>query len=258
MSLSERQKDILAMIRTNGRVEVDELSSIFTITTQTIRRDLMVLCARGLATRTHGGAKIALTVSNFGYQERRQFKSNVKERMGALAATLIPNDCSVLLSIGTSTEQVALALSAHDDLIIASNNINIINLMTDSKAKELIMVGGSVRKSDGAIVGGDAVETISRYKFDFAVIGTSALDDDGAVLDYDSREVLVNRQILRNARTKILVCDSSKFKQSASVRVCNVGDLDYFVTDAEPPASFRDIAENSGTQILVLEDNDVE
>ncbi len=241
------------MIRTNGRVEVEKLASVYGITTQTIRRDLSALCERGLAMRTHGGAKLAPTVSNYGYQERRRFKSEEKEKLGNLTATLIPNDCSVLLNIGTTTEQVARALSKHEDLILASNNINIINMMTESKVKELIMVGGSVRKADGAIVGGDAVETISRYKFDFAIIGTSALDDDGAVLDFDSREVLVARQILRNARTKILVCDSSKFQRSASVRVCSIGDLDYFVTDAEPPAAFRNIAESHGTRILVLE-----
>jgi len=254
MELSARLEEILEILRSEGRVEVEGLSSQFGVSSQTIRRDLGELCDRGLASRTHGGARRIATVSNRAYNDRRLQQRSEKEAIGMLAASLIPDDCSVSINIGTTTEQVAIALGSHSGLVVISNNINIIHQFMTSRVRELIIVGGAVRTTDGAIVGEDAVEFISRYKVDYAVIGSSALDADGAILDFDAREVSVARAILRNARTRICVADSSKFGLSAPVRICDVSDLDYFVTDAAPPAEFGEVAARNNTQILTLED----
>lgn len=251
IELSERQEVILQLLRAEGRVDTDKLAERFAVTTQTIRRDLGELCGRGLATRTHGGARRVASVANREYQERRAHKSAEKEAMGLLAASLIPNDCSVALNIGTTTEQVARALTRNTGLVILSNNINIITSLIGTHARELILVGGSVRQSDGAIVGEHAVDFISQYKVDFAVIGASALDEDGTVLDYDAREVSVARAILRNARTRILVADSSKFHATAPVRICDLSDLDVFVTDVAPPQHFVEAAARAKARILL-------
>jgi len=151
---------------------------------------------------------------------------------------------------------VARALSGHSDLVVISNNVNVINSLSGSASKELILAGGTVRQSDGAIVGDAAVEFISRFKVDFAIIGASAMDDDGAVLDYDVREVSVARAILRNARTRILVCDNQKFERTAPVRICDISEINYFVTDRMPSREFQAACERSGTTILASEVED--
>ncbi|MDA8704677.1 DeoR/GlpR family DNA-binding transcription regulator [Litoricolaceae bacterium] len=254
VELSDRQIDILSRIKRDGRVDVDDLAGAFAVTTQTIRRDLNELCTRGLAARIHGGAMPAVSVSNVDYQQRRQLASTEKESIGRVAAQLIPDHCSVILNIGTTVEQVARALYEHTGLVVITNNINVVSTLTGSRQKDLVLVGGTVRQSDGAIVGEDAVEFISRYKADFACIGASAMDEDGAILDFDAREVSVARAILKNARTKILVSDSLKFERTAPVRICDIGDIDYFVTDNEPPESFRRVAELRGARIVTLSD----
>ncbi len=231
---------------------MDTLAAEYGVTTQTIRKDLAELCDRGLAARTHGGARRMVSVSNHGYEARRAQRSAEKEAIARATAALIPNDCSVFLNIGTTTEQVAQALGGHKDLVVISNNVNIISSFIGSKVRELILVGGAVRQEDGAIVGEDAVEFIGRYKADYAIIGTSALDDDGAVLDFDAREVAVSRAILRNARMKILVADSSKFDRSAPVRICDVAALDYVVTDSDVPESFIAAASAGSTKVIVV------
>ncbi len=253
MEISARQEKILTLLRSEGRVETEDLAERFAVTSQTIRRDLGDLCDRGLAVRTHGGAKRLASVANREYHERRREQATAKEAMGAVAASLIPDNCSLTLNIGTTTEQVAASLAGHKGLVVLSNNINIINTLVGTSMRELILVGGAVRPSDGAIVGEDAVEFISRYKVDFAVIGASALDPDGAVLDFDSREVSVARAILKNARTRILVCDATKFDRTAPVRICDIADLDYMVTDQTPPPPFAEAARLGGTEILVAD-----
>ncbi|MCP5086729.1 MAG: DeoR/GlpR transcriptional regulator [Rhodobacteraceae bacterium] len=252
MKYHDRQDLILQAIRKDGFVEVETLAAEYAVTTQTIRKDLAELCDRGLAARTHGGARRVVSVSNHGYEARRAQRSAEKEAIARAAAALIPDNCSIFLNIGTTTEQVAQALGGHKGLVIISNNVNIISSFIGSKVRELILVGGAVRQDDGAIVGEDAVEFIGRYKADYAIIGTSALDDDGAVLDFDAREVAVSRAILRNARMKILVADSSKFDRSAPVRICDVAELDYIVTDGGAPKSFITAAKNGGAKVIVV------
>jgi len=190
------------------------------------------------------------STSSIRYEERRASNNAEKEKIGQIAASLIPDDCSVILNIGTTTEQVAHALTAHRGLMVISNNMNVIHILRDVALKELVIVGGGVRQSDGAVIGDEAVEFISRYKVDYAVIGASSIDVDGSILDFDCREVAVSRAILRNARTRILVADHTKFERSAPVRICDVSELDYVVFDSPPPDAFLERANSGGTQIL--------
>jgi DeoR family glycerol-3-phosphate regulon repressor len=257
MALNDRQNQILDLLRTEDRVDVDDLASRFSVTTQTVRRDLTELCERGLATRTHGGARKLVSASSFGYEERRVRNASVKEAIASIAAGLIPNGASVILNIGTTTEQVAAALATHEDLTVITNNINVIHILRGARLNSLVITGGSVRQSDGAVVGAEAVEFIQRFKADYAVIGTSSLDEDGAVLDFDEREVAVARAILQNARTKILVADHSKFERNAPVRICGISDLDYVITDKRPPDSFVKAAEMGGTKLISLDETHV-
>lgn len=251
MNTQERRQDILRLLRRDSAVEVDALADRYGVATQTIRRDLSDLCLRGLAERTHGGARRPQNLATAGYEERRSRNAAGKVAIAGAAAELIPDGASVMLNIGTTTEQVAQALCDHSGLTVISNNVNVITSLISAPVRDLILVGGSVRRDDGAIVGEDAVAFLANYKADFAVIGASALDEDGAVLDFDAREVAVAQAILRNARQKILVCDATKFAQSAPIRITDIAELDFVVTDGPLPAAFTDAAHIGGTKIVI-------
>ena len=105
MELSQRQQKILAEIRQSNEVGVDALAELYQVSSQTIRRDINILCDRGLAARTHGGARLVHSVSNVSYGQRRELAKDAKQIIGALAAGLIPENSSLMLNIGTTTEQ---------------------------------------------------------------------------------------------------------------------------------------------------------
>lgn len=249
--LSSRQKEIVALAGARDRVEVDDLAERFDVTPQTIRRDLNELCDRGLLARVHGGARAANSVSNIGYAERRGAFTDQKRRIGRAAAALIPGGSSLILNIGTTTEQVARALYDHRDLVVITNNLNVVTILSGSPEKELILAGGVVRQSDGGVVGDATADFMRRFRVDLAVIGASALDEGGAVLDFDMREVAVAQSIIETARKSMLVFDHSKFERRASVRICEIAALDYVVTDREPPRAFREACAAGDVQIIV-------
>lgn len=234
--LIARQNAILERAKRHGRVTVDELAAAFDVTPQTIRKDLNELCDQKLLTRVHGGAVLSSGIENVGYDARRMIASAEKEAIALAAAALIPDNASLFINIGTTTEAVARALLQHSGLMVITNNLNVAATMRPYPQIEVVVAGGVVRRSDGGIVGEAAVDFIRQFKVDFAVIGASAIDPDGALLDYDYREVKVAQAIISNARRVVLVSDSSKFERSAPVRIGHISQVDAFVTDGCPEA----------------------
>lgn len=251
MAVSPRQNDIIQLARREGRIEVEDLAVRFSVTPQTIRKDLNDICEAGLLQRVHGGAVYPSGVSNYGYDSRRVLAADAKQLIGQRCAEMIPDNSSVILNIGTTTEQVAVALQRHDGLMVVTNNINVANILRESPNSEVIIAGGVVRSADGGIVGEAAVDFIRQFRVDYAVIGASAIDEDGAILDYDFREVVVAQQIIRSARQTILVADHMKFERTAPVRIADISDISMFITDQPPPPPVLESCRKHGVRIEI-------
>ena len=120
-----------------------------------------------------------------------------------------------------------------------TNNLHVAAELYRRHAIEVVVAGGAVRRADGGIVGAAAVEAIRQFRVDTAVIGTSAIDADGSLLDFDVREMQVSRAIIENARRVVLVADSSKFARAAPVRIAHIAEVDVLVTDRLPPGAAK-------------------
>ena len=237
-NLTLRQQTILDIARREGRVLVEPIAEELQVTPQTIRRDLSELCRVRLLQRVHGGAIAYDGVENLGYEARTKMAAQSKSAIGKATAELIPDDSSLFINIGTTTEQVAMHLMGHLGLLVVTNNLNVVNILRRNESINVMTAGGTVRSEDGGIVGESATRFIDRFKLDYAIVGVSAIEEDGAILDFDSREVCVTQAIIRNSRSVILVADELKFERKAAVRVCNVAEIDYFITDEKPPEKF--------------------
>lgn len=253
--VSPRQQQILTLARQTGSVTVDDLALRFDVTPQTIRKDLNELCDARLLARTHGGAMLSSGVENLAYEARRNMAAMEKVVIGKHAAGLIPNNCSLFMNIGTTTEEVARALIHHEGLLVITNNIHVATILMPRPRIDVILAGGMLRKSDGGIVGEAAVDFITQFKVDHAVIGASAIDDDGAMLDFDYREVRVAKAIMKNARNVMLVADAMKFTRSAPVRIGHLSDVDVFVTDQAPPEPVVALCRDRGVALEIANRN---
>jgi len=231
MQLTARHNTILEIARRQGQVLVDDLVTEFNVTPQTVRKDLNDLCRARLLRRIHGGALYPSGVENMEYEARRRIAAHEKEAIGKAAAEIIPDGASLFINIGTTTEAVSHALIGHSQLMVITNNINVANILRVHTAIEVVVAGGVVRASDGGIVGEAAVDFIRQFKVDYAIIGASAMDEDGALLDFDFREVKVAQAILANARHVILVSDATKLERTAPVRIGDISQVHTFITD---------------------------
>ena len=252
MSQSLRQPEIVEIARREGKVTVEGLAERFGVTLQTIRRDLTELADAGRLERVHGGAIPPSGTSNIGYEDRRGLNAEAKHAIARACAKAIPEDASVFLNIGTSTEAVAGELLRHRNLLVVTNNMNVANILAQNPDCEVIVTGGTLRRSDGGLVGSLTMQTIRQVKFDVAVIGCSALDQDGDILDYDIQEVGVSQTIIQQSRKTFLVADHSKFQRSAPARIASLSDIEIFFTDRLLPTGLATRCRDWGTEVVTV------
>ena len=130
MSASEERRErILELTRRHGFVAIEDLARRFSVTTQTIRRDINQLCALGALRRYHGGAGLPSSVENLAYSARQVLCLEEKRRIAALVARHVPDRASLFINIGTTNEEVARALMAHKGLHVITNNLNVAGIL---------------------------------------------------------------------------------------------------------------------------------
>jgi DeoR family glycerol-3-phosphate regulon repressor len=258
MSQEPRREQISELVRQRGFMSIEALADHFSVTAQTIRRDINQLCEEGLLRRYHGGAGLPSSVENVAYQTRLVHCLDEKRRIASLVAQHIPNEASLFINIGTTTEEVARALLNHRDLRIITNNLNVASIMSQNENFEVIIAGGVVRSRDQGIVGETTIDFLDQFKVDFGVIGISGIDADGSLLDFDHREVRASKCIIANSRQVFLVADHSKFGRNAMVRLGTMLDLDAFYTDRMPPRDIQKLMVKNEIHLFVAESTDAE
>jgi len=253
MAQNPRQQQILDLVRQRGFMSIEALADHFSVTPQTIRRDINQLSDRELLQRYHGGAGLPSSVENIAYQTRQVQELEGKRRIAQLVARHVPNDASLFINIGTTTEEVARALLNHRGLRIITNNLHVASIMSQNANFEVIVAGGVVRSRDRGIVGETTIDFLGQFKADFGIIGISGIDADGSLLDFDHREVRASKCIIANSSQVFLVSDHSKFGRNPMVRLGNLRDLDAFFTDRAPSPAICELLEESDVRLHVAD-----
>ncbi|GAA5266193.1 DeoR family transcriptional regulator, glycerol-3-phosphate regulon repressor [Acidiphilium sp. MT5] len=247
----QRQARIINMVSRQGFLTIEALARDLGVTVQTIRRDVNLLAAEGRLSRYRGGAGIASSIENMEYERRQVVNLAAKQRIAANVANDVPNQASLFINIGTTTEQTARALLSHRELKIITNNINVAKIMSENPNFSVVMAGGKVRNRDGAVTGQLTVQMLNQYRCDIGIIGISGIDMDGDLFDFDLDEVLCAQAIIRNSRRVFLVADHSKFGRPAMVKVGHISEITALYTDAPPPDSIAAILENAGVTLEI-------
>jgi DeoR family glycerol-3-phosphate regulon repressor len=233
-------------------LSVEALAEKFGVTLQTVRRDVQRLAEAGLVARFHGGVRVpSSTVENIAYRQRAALHAAEKARIARAVAARVPEGCSLILNIGTTTEAIARELMGRRGLRVITNNLNVAAILSHHPDCELIVAGGVVRPRDRGIVGEAAVDFIRQFKVDIGLIGISGLESDGTLRDYDYREVTVARAIVERSREVWLAADHSKFNRPAMVEVARFDRIDVLFTDAEPPEPFPALLAEAAVECVV-------
>jgi len=252
MMAEERRTQILQIIHKAGRGKVNELASQFNTSAVTIRHDLNDLAQRGLVQRSHGGAMLPDAIMRESpVQERLKVHAEEKRRIGAVAATMIHDNETIILDSGTTTLEIARQIKGKKGLHIITNGINIAAELLDARDCEVFIVGGTVRGESASINGRFAEEMFDQFSADKLFLSGAGCDLDFGVSGANLEETMVNRAMLRISREIILVADASKFSRRSMSRIAPFSEIDTVISDKSLSGDIQTKLRSSGCNLIL-------
>jgi len=250
MDITKRRDRIITLLSENGALSASVLSQRLGVSVQTIRADLRDLDDAALVQRRNGSARLRQQSENIGYHPRESISRQEKERIALAVKNLIPNGARVALGTGTTVEHCARFLASHTDLFVASNSIHAVSALQNATGVVVEMAGGLVRMRDLDLIGAAAMAFYAQYRVDYAVFSCGGLSAGGAVMDYNSDEVLARKAISNCANTTILVADQQKADLDLACQHGHLWDYDFVVTSADLAGEVADECAQHACQII--------
>ncbi len=253
MYAEERQRTIVNLALHQERVVVADLAEQFSVTTETIRRDLDVLDQRGILRRVHGGAVVAENVAllEAGLAEREPTNAAQKARIAEAAQAYLPGaNGSVLLDAGTTTGRMATLLHPGALKTLVTNSLPIASQLA-ANAISVQLLGGRVRGVTGATVGAEAVARLAKLRCDVAFVGANGISLRHGLSTPDAEEAAVKEAMVRCATRVVVLADSAKVGAELLVSFAALGQVDVLITDDGLPDDDRADLLNAGLEVVV-------
>ena len=246
-----RQDKLIQWVNDKGYASVEELAELLAVSTQTIRRDIKKLSEERLMVRHHGGASSPATKNNLDYEVRKVSNTEQKHAIAKAIAELIPDNSTIFITIGTTAEMIASYLVRKNNLQIITNSLRVANVLHSNKSFDVLIPSGKVKAFNGGIVGTDAANFITHFRFDYLITSAASIDVDGTLLEYDLNETMLTQTVMKSARNVLVGIDSSKFIPKGSITLSTLEEVSHLFTDQRPSPTIEAAAKRSNTKIII-------
>ena len=252
----ERRSKIIELLQEDKRVVVGNLSSIFGVTEETIRRDLEKLEKEGIATKTYGGAVLNEDLRlDLPYTVRKRTNTAGKQIIGKAISSLVEDGDHVMLDGSSTALYIAKNLKDKKDLTIITNSIEILLELSDVTGWNILSTGGFLKEGALALVGYQAERMIKSYNVDKAIISCKGIDIDKGITDSNELDAHIKRLMADAATTKILAVDSKKFEKVSFTKIIDVSKIDILVTDHELTDDWKQAISNFDIDVVESNQN---
>lgn len=247
----ERRSAILAKLSADGKVIVSDLSREFDVTEETIRRDLEKLDNDGLAKKTYGGAVANEKLNNDPpFNVRKRVNVAEKQRIAEKIAPLIHDGDYIMLDASSTAICVIECIKDLKNITLITNSVEILLQLADKKDWNILSTGGALKEGGLSLVGTSAERMIRGFHVDLAVCSCKGIDINKGITDSNEKDSEIKQAIFTAANRKVLAVDSTKFDKISFVRVCNTGDVDTIVTDAQPSDRWIEHCKERNVQLI--------
>ncbi len=254
MLAAERKNLILEKLQEEKKVVVNELSVLFGVSEETIRRDLDKLDKEGLAIKGYGGAVLNESNSvDMPFSIRKKRNMDGKRKIAAMIAGIVNDGDHVFIDPSTTGVAIASALKVKKRLTVITNSIEVLTELADVSGWDIISTGGTMRENYLALVGARATDSVLSFNADKAIISCKGLDMKKGLTDGNELFSQVKAAMLDSSKTHILAVDYTKFDQVAFSQICDITRIDMVVTDEKPSDEWIAFFRESGIELKYAE-----
>jgi DeoR/GlpR family transcriptional regulator of sugar metabolism len=204
----------------------------------TIRRDLAALQATGAVIRGYGSALAGRRITfEFDFDERHRRNMHAKRRIGVAAARQVRSGQTIFLDTGTTTLEVAKALTAAGTACrVITTSLVVASHLWAHSSVELLLLGGRVRPRSPDLAGPLTEAVLDSLSADIAFLGSEGLDVRRGSFAGDLESARVAHRMGQNSRRVVVVADGSKIGHAGAARYAVIGDIDEILTDGSVDA----------------------
>lgn len=249
MRQADRLASVLDELSAGGSVRVAELSERFGVSVATVRRDLELLEKQRLVSRVHGGAVARGLLYELPLRYKVARNQEEKRRVASAAAAHVEEGTTVGLTGGTTTTEVARALSDVPELTIVTNALNIASEMAVRSNLKLVVPGGVARSASYELVGPIAETALAGLNLDLVFVGVDGIAPGAGLTTHHEVEAYTNRALIKRAARSIAVADASKLGRVAFARICEIGEVSAMITDRAADREVIGQLESEGLEV---------
>ncbi|MGL6173149.1 MAG: DeoR/GlpR family DNA-binding transcription regulator [Cellulosilyticaceae bacterium] len=248
-----RQEKILEILKVKKNISIEKLCEILAYSSSTIRRDIIALQEMGLVKRDKGNVRLLVSNSKEKHFKLRSAENLDKKKIIAeLVTDFITDGMSIFLDASTTTLQICSNLTKYKNLTVVTNGIEIVHYLIHHSTVEIFMVGGYVREGSSAIIGEPAIDYIKQFNLDLCIVACTGIDE-GGFYEPSLQQSIVKQNMIKQAQTSIMLCDSSKFNQKFKFTLAQYYEIDYLITDEKPLDEIEREAEFNNCEIIYPE-----
>lgn len=251
----QRRDQIARRVAEEGAVSVAELSRLFGVAEETIRRDLKALESAGVLRRTHGGAlRVPGALSRAApASERLGHNHELKEAIARAALEMVHDGDTILLDSGTTTLALAKLLAAKRELVVVTHNLRIATQLAQAPHISVNVLGGNLRSQELALVGPDTLRALGRMRVDKAFMACAGLDMKHGATVSDVLEADVKRAMIHSADQVVLLADHTKWERRSLVAYAGLDQFNALVSDSGLPPPARELLGSLGVDVIIGE-----
>lgn len=245
-----RRAAIVEKVNAEGAVRTDELAESFGVSAMTVHRDLELLDRLGALRRVRGGARaVTGEVTEADVAQRRRRNAATKRALAQAASELIESGGVLALDDSTTVEALGLFLHALNPACVITHSLAQMQALSASQPRmPLIGLGGRFVPATGSFLGSATVRQAEGLSADVAVVSTTSVRGD-SLYHPDEDAALTKQALIQSGRTRILICDSSKFGAAGLHFVARLDDFDDIVVEDGLPAWAADALAASGARV---------
>lgn len=243
MLAANRHEEIIRLIHKDRFVKVSQLSKLFGVSEETIRRDLDKLEKDGLLKKLHGGA-VPVDITNIDnikpIKERIEENIDEKTLIARTAYSLIEDGDTLIFDNGSTILQLAKVLE-DKNITVITNDISIAYELAQKENVSLIVTGGSLKPNSFSIVGPECERSLSSFNVNKAIISTSGIKLQQGLTTSNNTDAFIKKKMINCADTVICLADHSKFGKAALVSFAELSDIDIIITDRPVDSSYEKV-----------------
>jgi DeoR/GlpR family transcriptional regulator of sugar metabolism len=231
MESANRQKEILELLHSKGRVSVSELSRTLFVSEMTVRRDLAEMERCGFLYRYRGGAFPRYSSGEMPITERMLIDKEEKEALAERCKEYLADGQTVFIDSSSTCQFIISRIAALKDMKILTNSVKAL-LAASELHIPCLLIGGEYYEQDMCLVGPIAEESAKDFNVDIAFFTTAAYsEEDGIISDFDLKQIAIRKIIMNNSKKNVFLFEKSKCQRKLIYTLCRADEADAIITE---------------------------